>query len=505
MRRLYTIICLVFSLATMSLSAQNDTTFVAEQDFEKAQLQEDLNYFVGVFRSVHPKPYWYTSSQEFDTAFMEFRTELPDSSTVTGFYSDLLPFVNAIGDENTRVFFPEEMLKEYIAEEGAFFPFRIQIINDEIFIKENLLPNSEIPQGAKISAINGQGAKRMIRKMNQLVPGAKESLRMAEITTDFSLLLWVAYQMDAPYEISVRLPGDGIIHTYNVEGVNAEKLGIFPGDEEVNHENDFDIAVDTDRDFATITIRDYQSHNDLKKFLPKAFSQVKSSKVENVLIDIRDLDVTDEGLADAVLRYVTKEPYRHYAAIEAKSSPITKEFYKGDYKAEMKAEKRVVRDKKAVKEAYKMVSKGLDYANTYYAPELKKPFGGGNAPEGEFFLLVNEGSKNSATVLAAIVQDHKLGLVIGKETGSRASRFKQLYYFTLPNTGLKCCVPHRYYLRPSSFDSGFGVLPDYTVEQDSDDLAKGVDTAIEFAADLFKKREGFREKRKAYEKRMKRN
>lgn len=487
--------------------AQNDTIIepLSEQSFEKAQLQEDLNYFVGVFRSIHPKPYWYTSSEEFDTTLVEFREQLPETSSITGFYSSLLPFINSIGDENTRLFFPEIVLKEYIAADGAFFPLKIQIIDNEVFVDENLLPGSEIPQGAKISAINGIGSKKILKKLDELVPGAKESLRMAEIKKEFSQMLWAAYQFDAPFEVSVKLPGEGIVNTYNIDGVSAEKLDITVGSEQRKHKNDFEYDIQKERNFATVTVSDYVLHQDLKKFLASAFSDIKSYKIDNVIVDVRNLDVNDAGLADAILKYVTKTPYRHYAAIEGKSSPITKKFYKDVYKAEMKAEKKVVRDKKAIKKTYKLINKGLDYANIFYAPEVKKPFGGGTSLDGEFYLLVNEGSKNSATVLAAIVQDHKLGLVIGKETGSRASRFKQIYYFNLPNTGLGCCVPHRYYLRPSSFDSGFGVLPDYTVEQNSDDLGEGKDTAIEFAAELFKKREGFREKRKAYENRIKRN
>lgn len=264
-----------------------------------------------------------------------------------------------------------------------------------------------------------------------------------------------------------------------------------------------EVTIDDKRNFGIVKIADYVSHKELKAFLSSAFARIKRANVDNIIIDIRDLAVDDAGLPDAVLHYVTDVPYRHYAAIEAKASPITKEFYKGDFKQIMKAQKKVVRDKKAVKQAHKMVLKGMDYANTFYSPDVKKPAGGGTSLKGEFYLLVNEGTKNSGVVLAAIVQDHKQGLVIGGETGSRASRFNDYYYFSLPNTGLQCMVPHRYYLRPSSFDSGFGVLPDYSVGQNADDLANGIDTAIEFASDLFQKRKGYREKQRAYEKRMK--
>ncbi|PIE87860.1 MAG: hypothetical protein CSA04_04870, partial [Bacteroidetes bacterium] len=471
------------------LIAQSGDSAVVERYYPKIALREDLNTFVGSFRSVHPKPYWYTSAEEFDTTFRVFAANLPDSATVMEFYSLLLPFVNFIGDENTRVLFPRSLLADYRAKGGTFFPMKVRIVENEVFVKENLLPDdTTVRPGVKIAAINGVGIKRLLKKFNEMVPATKASLRMAEIAENFSLLLWSAYQFEGPYDVSVTLPREGMVDTYRVDGVPAEKLGISSHPGEKIHTNDLEYAVDLQRNFATVTIRDYVSHRDLKAFLAKAFGHIQSTGVPHVVIDVRDLDVQDEGLPDAVLQYVTRKPYRHYAAIEAKSSPLTKKFYRKTYRAEMRAEKRVVRDKRAVRKAYKMVRKGLDYANTYYAPELKRPFGRGTKLDGEFYLLVNEGSRNSATVLAAIVQDHKLGLVIGNETGSRASRFKKSYPFTLPHTGLECRLPHRYYLRPSSFDSGFGVLPDYVIDQGGE---KQVDREypLTFAAELFKRRE----------------
>ncbi|NCD41125.1 MAG: hypothetical protein EOL88_03445 [Bacteroidia bacterium] len=489
-------------LATLPVAVFAQSGSQQPELFENAELQEDLNYFTAVFRSIHPKPYWYLPTEEFDTTLIQFRTELPDTASVTEFYSSLLPFINKIGDENTRVYFPAFVLADYIQKEGAFFPFLIQIIDNEIFITENLLPGNTIPQGAKISAINGIGATRILKKMQQMIPDQKETLQQSEIIENFSLLLWTAFQFDAPYELSIRLPQEGIIHTYNVDGVPAEKLGITSGNENKTLTNDFGFSVDQNRNFATVRITSYSSHPELKKFLSDAFSQIKKSGVDHVILDIRNLKSDDFAFPDAVLQYVTTTPYRHYAAIEAKSSPMTKSFYRNNYAQQKKHDLKFVRDKKTVRKAYRMVLKGIDYASVYYAPEVKKPFKGGQEFPGEFYLLVNEGTKNSATVLAAIVQDHKLGLVIGKETGSRASRFRELYHFSLPNTGIECTVPHRYYLRPSSFDSGFGVLPDYTVDPDPTDIAQGKDSMIEFAAGLFKKREGFREKRAAYEKRI---
>lgn len=488
---------------TTVVAQVNDTVSGIIQ-YEKVQLQQDLNYFVGVFRSVHPKPYWYQPTEEFDTALITFRNNLPDSASIAGFYSTLIPFVNAIGDENTRVLFPQSVLHKYIEQQGAFFPFTVKIIDGEVYVKKTFLTNNEIPEGTKIAAINNVGASMILKKMLDLIPGQNKALRMAEIEQSFSLLLWASYQFDAPFELGVRLPNTGIISTFNVQGVEAKVLGISTDvKKQIQRENIFETTIDKDRNFAVVKISDYQKLKELKKFLSSAFSQVKSSGVQNVIIDVRGNNKEEEAMVDEILKYVTRKPYRHYAAIEAKASPVTRNFYRHDYKSFMKKEKKSVLDKKMITKPYKMVLKGIDYESTFYAPDLKKPAGGGKSLEGEFYLLVDGGTQNSASVLAAVVQDNKLGLVIGLETGSRASRFKQLYHFILPNTGLECTVPHRYFLRPSSFDSGFGILPDYTVEPKPEDLANGKDTMVEFASQLFEKRSGFLEKQKAYEKRMK--
>ncbi len=59
---------------------------------------------------------------------------------------------------------------------------------------------------------------------------------------------------------------------------------------------------------------------------------------------------------------------------------------------------------------------------------------------GDVFLLINEGTFSSATMLAATIKDYELGTLVGEETGGLASNFGEVYSFALPNTRLVATV-----------------------------------------------------------------
>ena len=57
----------------------------------------------------------------------------------------------------------------------------------------------------------------------------------------------------------------------------------------------------------------------------------------------------------------------------------------------------------------------------------------------------------------------------------------------MPCSELNFGVSHKYFLRAGGFDDGRGVIPDYNIQQTSDDIAKGVDTVLEFTKELIRK------------------
>jgi C-terminal processing protease CtpA/Prc len=64
----------------------------------------------------------------------------------------------------------------------------------------------------------------------------------------------------------------------------------------------------------------------------------------------------------------------------------------------------------------------------------------------------------------AIVKDNELGLIVGEETGGRASCFSEVAPLYLPNSGLLCQIASAKFVRPAGYDDGRGVLPDLPLD-----------------------------------------
>jgi hypothetical protein len=101
---------------------------------------------------------------------------------------------------------------------------------------------------------------------------------------------------------------------------------------------------------------------------------------------------------------------------------------------------------------------------------------------GKVILLVNENTGSAAASLAALVQDNRLGLIIGTTTANNATGPTGMTPFTLPRTRIMVSLPAEYMERavPSN---GPVVQPDYWVENSVADIQAWRDAAFEKALD----------------------
>ncbi len=112
---------------------------------------------------------------------------------------------------------------------------------------------------------------------------------------------------------------------------------------------------------------------------------------------------------------------------------------------------------------------------------------------GKLYVLANESSISAATLFANMVQKHKLGVVVGRETGSvcaqmNATKFANLM---LPNSRIEVIIP----LIKTVFDSsssadcyGRGVIPDYPIGISLEELTatENNDTVISYTLALIR-------------------
>ena len=84
----------------------------------------------------------------------------------------------------------------------------------------------------------------------------------------------------------------------------------------------------------------------------------------------------------------------------------------------------------------------------------------GNRFDGRVWVLIDRHSFSNAAVVAAIIQDHGLGTLMGEATADLATTFGSIEHFKLPNSGISIAYPKSSMVRPSGDESVRGVQPD---------------------------------------------
>ena len=186
-------------------------------------------------------------------------------------------------------------------------------------------------------------------------------------------------------------------------------------------------------------------------FFEQAFTTFRERNLHTLVIDLRKNGGEDSRVGDMLVSYITDQPYRMFARIDAKLSKQALEWLR-------RYGEEILEDD--IASAVGETVTGEPPLET--PPPTSLRFGG------DVFVLTSRCTASSATDFAAVVKDFGLGTVVGEETGGLPTDFGDSIIFTLPETGLELRVSYKYFVRPGGFDDGRGVLPDCeTVAKDA--------------------------------------
>ncbi len=82
-------------------------------------------------------------------------------------------------------------------------------------------------------------------------------------------------------------------------------------------------------------------------------------------------------------------------------------------------------------------------------------------------MITGHLSYSSAIMLASVIQDNKLGQIVGKETDARGCSTGMSIYHDMPITGLLAFTPQHWYQRNDGMQSCMsGIKPDIVLTDD---------------------------------------
>lgn len=447
---------IIFSILTIPVFGQYNYTY-----YSKTEVEQDLNFAFEKLINIHPVFLDNNKLIACQQRILEAEKAIRDSMTQNEIYQLLAPVFSSVNDGHTGVLVPTDQRVEFTKSGGKSFPFFVNIIDDSLYVSFYCGNDTSLFQGGEqITEINGISATEMVHKMEPLFSGEIAAIKQKEIASNFRFLIWMLYGFETDYDLVVKNNKGERIKIF-VPGVTSaefmQNTKRMPGKNQVNYILD----LYPEKDMAVMKIRTFADLDGFCSFADSAFQEIKQSKIQNLVIDIRNNGGGRSIVVDSLMNYLTGKTYSQYKKTEVRISAELKEYYNEKYPDRS------------------------DWINSYAIGDLAVPDQNYSVPlakenrfEGNIYLLTNRSTFSAAATFAGVFRDLKLGTVIGEETGGTISYFGDFWMQQTPNSKIRFYVSPKRFIQYGGSEYNRGVIPDYPVTDRNDSIMDFVEKMI---------------------------
>jgi hypothetical protein len=456
-------------LSTGVLRAQ--ASFDVNQQLSPEQLIADVDFYLKTLEEAHANPYAQISAKEFRARADEIKSRIRRQGAMTQkeFWLLFTRLVSAIQDSHSYVVDPRFFVKPE-DDTTKYFPLRTVYIDGKIVVTASFA-DEKIEKGAVIEAINGTSSKELIRKISEHRFGVER-----ERVESAVLWLWVgaAEIFGRPSEFTVTFADGRKVQVRGLrlpEFIARENAARSANPSAAKNNSPLELKLlDGGVAYLNSTTFEYDLE-EYRALLKDVFTQIRSSGVERLIIDLRNNTGGNSALGDALIGMFNSKPYRHYSMRWKRSV---------QYVEEMKRKKTPLPDNYLALRPGEMLSG---------ESQVVRP---GDNPlrfKGRVYVLSSKETFSSGQMFLAVVKDNGLAQVIGEENNEPVCSYGEVFFFNLPNSRLRTSLSVKYFTPPAGCKDARGVVPDIPVKRRVADYVTGRDAILEATLNLIK-REG---------------
>jgi hypothetical protein len=425
------------------------------------KLKEDLDFLFKTIEEVHPNMYAYTTKEEFTQLRERLYQSVNRPMNRLEFYKITAPVVAKLKNGHMNLDWPDEF-KAYVNNGGKVFPLKLYWDGQNAILSENR-GRDALPMGGVVVSINEENVCQLLAKMAKYRADELKNSDIFFAGMSLHRYLWLEYGRIKSWNLQIK-GVDGEIKDYIVKPISWEQyLANKP------NKKDYSYRYISEYNTGLIEFKSCFNLRKFKEFLKQTFKKIHDQKVSNLIIDVRHNVGGESTLGNALLDYITDEPFREAERVDIK---ISKQIH-GDNLEEIRK---------------KFPSKNIEIGSVITDEEISfiKPSDNLLRFRGSCFLLIDRLVFSSASQFASMIKCFNIATIIGEETWGTTAAYGAIQGFNLPNLGLGFSVPHKYIVQACGKPDGRGVLPDYEVKQKPEDTAKGIDTVLQFTLNLIK-------------------
>ena len=435
MRKLF--ILLILMIPTF-LFGQKDTA----QLYEPSLIKSDIDTLISKMKDYHPTFLNYYLENKIQSKIDSIKKTINNPMSSLDFFRMMQPIISI--DGHTSLTYSGEV---YPKIENPFFPFKVIIYDDILYVKENISDNKNIFKGSVIETINGIPSRTIIENLTRYLPGEKKTYKTKSLENEFHIYFRLVYGSFSDFNVSINKV------EYKIKGA---KWIDFQEPSKPKFELRF-----YDDDIAYIYKKSFKPPKDFIHFIDSTFEVISEKQIKYLIIDnLSGGGMTD--LADSLMAYFANKPYRLFDKKMTRISPLTKDFI------ESKKSEGYIKD---------------GYFIQGIATHNPRP----NRFTGVVYILISPLSYSTGTCFPAAAKYYHNAFIVGEETGQPLLSNGDLNRFTLPNTKLTCYTSlSKIFMPGNNNDTLKGVIPDYNVTPTLDDLLNDKDYTLEFTLKLIR-------------------
>jgi hypothetical protein len=455
------------------------TAASAQNSLSQEQLRLDFTLFRQALQEAHPGLYRYNSREHMDSLFHITAERLNHEMTQQEFYQLLLPVVSQIKCGHTKLHLDNNWTDNYFYGQDKVFPYKLFFQGKKAYITNRFDNSVPEAKGLEITSINGTSMTEIIDKLLSafLSDGNNTTFKYIEMGKYFSA--YYANLFEAPDSFSIicqknnentliKVPA---IPRTLIDAYEKQQALLKPGKEP------YSLEFTSDK-VALLTISSFwlESKEGYKKFIKESFAEINDRDVQNLIIDVRDNEGGQDARGAWLLSFLMDKKFRYYDRLETST----------DKKYSFAKEARLPRFYGIMR----LMISGTD-SGTFlwkHSRNLKVQKPQRQSYAGKVYILINGASYSVTSEFASVTHYLKRATFIGEETGGGyyGNNSGAFVIVTLPNSRLNIGIPMlAYYTAVKDYPyADRGIIPDYEVKPDIQDILNEKDVVLGFAKEL---------------------
>lgn len=481
-----------------------------DEPFSSKKMTKDLEVFRNIRQMANSGLYKYRTKDQIDSIYTWANDEIKNLSSYREFYNLICTLTDYEGSLHNNTHNPEKRVQSVKKETSGYFPYPIKIIEGKVILN---IGSDEIPLGAEIISINS-------RKQEQIIPdfykyyttdGVNKTGKRIGINGSFSNYYRYSYGLEDVFEVEFKNPKSDAIKTAKVKSVgysdfkkrfkNRHSLLYDRLQYEDLKENEIYTYSQVDETTGILTINTFgiggneksEEHQVYKKWLDSLFISLKTTHIENLIVDVRNNGGGTDPNDVVTYSYLTSRNFQESKQVWIRFNKIPLLKYYDSSVPGFLRPLGVGRFNRFFQKRFPTERDGKYFIGTE-TNEMKVRQPNENAFIGNVYLLISPRVASAASLFSALLAGNDNTITIGEESMGG-------YYGHNGHTSFGYVLPKSKIVTEFSIDNieqdvpkksnqfyNRGIMPDYNVPQTFDDFMNNKDTQLEFVMKLIKKK-----------------